>query len=383
MAKESPFTTVYDPDAAGTLSFSRREDLESEILSYLELVGQVKKDYKDEPQVLQGLHEIEMQLNALRISGEDPEQVRQKLDSLVRVPIGPDRSLRLDAFRRHSSKGQVADEAEYREYVRRLVRNTTGNVTQLMLTWPDDTILQRFMEELEALQLDGPYRDLRERLGAISKSPQLWHYNERKKEFLVEWLRPYQAYFGKPVDELSDEELQAALKQVEQLREQRLEDMTNLEVVTDRSPFRVYNRRMHPIVNGKNKEFWGSAEVRDEFIALMNKLITRFSFNLEDRFLLFRTKDGEFCYLVGFADDAFEEMRQTKEGRLALYPHIKVFLRTANGQFHELIQEDYHGDGPAYFRALKTAVVPFLTSMSVMVEVELSDALKQAFDMWI
>jgi len=158
--------------------------------------------------------------------------------------------------------------------------------------------------------------------------------------------------------------------------------MTHLMVDAERAPFRVHNRKMHPIMNGKNEEFWGSPEVRSEFIGLLNKLITRFSLNLDDRFLLFKTKDEGFAYLVGFADDAFSQAVEVKEGELGIYPHLKVFLKGRQDQYNEIQPEAYAGNKTAYYQALRTAVVPFLSSISVMLELVLSSQFKEAFDMW-
>ena len=107
-----------------------------------------------------------------------------------------------------------------------------------------------------------------------------------------------------------------------------------------------------------------------------------FSLTLEDRFLLFKSKDGGFCYLVGLADDAFDEAAELKDGRLGIYPHLKVFLKMGDGHYAEIQKESYGKNSAAYFHALKTAVVPFLTSTAVMLEHTLSKELREAFDMW-
>jgi len=384
MAKKPSITTVYDADDAGTLAFARREDFAEELAAYLEVVQQLKVDYKDDPRVLDGLHEVEVKLQALRVSADPEEEVRERIRALVEVPLGEGKTLRLDAFRHTAAQTKLESEGDYRERVKRLVRNTAGNLAHLLLTYPDDAVLQRFMQEIAELNLDGDYKALRHQMAALSKSPQLWRYNEKKKDFLKEWLLPFQAFLETPVEEMSPEEFQEALKKVEGLRDRKLEEMTNLERVEDHEPFRQFNRTMHAAMNGKNKEFWGGTAVRDEFIALMNKLITRFSFKLEDRFLVFRTKDGGFYYLVGFSDDAFAEAMELKGGQIGLYPHLKVFLKGGDKEaFSELSLEAFAGNGPAFYRSLKTAVVPFLVSISTMIEFDLSPEIREAFDMWI
>jgi hypothetical protein len=382
MEKKSGFETVYDKAGAGAIAFQNRAEVGPQIDALLATLHQLEEEYQGETQVVEALHEIEMKLQALRLSEEPLEAIQQKVQSLTEVPFGPDKKLNLAAFRKRAAGGPLANEAEYLAHVKRLVRNTMGNLAQLLVSSPDDSILQRFMKELQELNPSGDFKSVKLQMEKFSKSPQLWHYNERKKAFLLEWLRPFQTDLGKPLEKMTAEELQEALKKVEKLRDTKLEQSTNLAQEKERGPYRAYNRQMHPVMNGKNKDFWGGAEVRDEFIHLMSKIISRFSFNLEDRFLVFRTKDGGFSYLVGFADDAFSDAVAMEGGKLALYPHLKAFLHSGEKQFHEIDQKDYPGDSSAYFRALKTAVVPFLMAISVMVEFELSKQLKESFDMW-
>ncbi len=379
--KNSTFTTHYSSADAGTLAFDRNEAVEGEILACLEIVRQIRADYKGNPQIESGLQGIESRLQNLRASKAPAEEVRKGLEELMQVPLGEDKSLRLEAFRKSAAKGAVASEEAYVTQVCKMVKNTLNNAALLLLNYPEDPVLTRFVEALRGLDLKD-YRSLRYRMADIGKSPQLWHYNDKKKAFLMEWLKPFLAQLDKPIEQMSEEEFQAALKKVEKLRETRLEEMTHMMVDSDREPFRVYNHKMNPLINGRDETFWGGAEVRDEFIALMSKLISRFSFTLEDRYLIFRTKDGGFCYLIGFADEAFDLAVTTKDGKLGLFPHLKVFVRNEADAYAEITMEFYNRNAKAYYSTLKTAVVPFLRASAVMVEEELSDTLKSAFDMW-
>jgi len=173
-----------------------------------------------------------------------------------------------------------------------------------------------------------------------------------------------------------------AARQVESIRSIELKELAKVTLDNNRDAFRIYNREIHPVMNGKSADFWGSQEVRDEFIAIMNKLITRFSFNLEDRFLLFRTDDDGFVYLAGFADEALEHAVELKDGKYGLTPHLKVFLNRG-GTFQEIVAGNYKVNRTAYYRALKTAVVPFFAAIAPLLDMQLSDDLKNAFDMWM
>jgi hypothetical protein len=256
-----------------------------------------------------------------------------------------------------------------------------NNLTLLLITWPDDEILQNFLADLKGTDMKAGYDAVKERMGTVGKGPQLWHYNQKKKTFLMDWLKPFQKELGKPIEAMTEEQFQDALRQVEAIREKQLVDSGALVVEKDRDPYRAHNLTMHPVLNGKHSDFWGEKAVRDEFIALINRLITRFSFNLQDRFLLFRTQDGGFLYLVGFAEEAFEAMVGLDEGKLGLFPHMKVFLKRGN-EYQEINPANYTVNKQAYFRALKTAVVPFFTAVAPMVEHTLSAELKTAFDTW-
>ncbi len=65
-----------------------------------------------------------------------------------------------------------------------------------------------------------------------------------------------------------------------------------------------------------------------------------------------------------------------------MFPHLKVFVRVQEGEYSELTMEMYNRNAKAYYASLKTAVVPFLQSAATMVESELSENIRTAFEMW-
>ncbi|MDH5751172.1 MAG: hypothetical protein OEZ59_01980, partial [Deltaproteobacteria bacterium] len=368
-------------ETKGALAFDTNKSLEEEVSAYLEVVRQLRKDYKDEQVILDGLKEIETKLQSLRVSAAPEKELRKSLEELMYVPLGEGRNLRLDAFRKKAAKNRLSNLTEYKNQVVKMVRNTRNNLAMLLLANPQDGILQKFMEHLESLDMSRPDL-LKGEMETLGKSPQLWHYNKKKKSFLADWLRPYQDKLGVPIEDMTEEEFQAALKQVEDLRQTRFEDMTNLEIIKQRDLFRSFNRRMNPVINGRDEEFWGSEDVRDEFVRFINLLILRFSFNLEERFLVFRTNDSGFVYLVGFSDESFEKILTLEDGRVGLYPHLKVLLKVSDGSYKEITKESYSNNAKAFYSTMRTAVVPFLTSMAVVTEKELSEDIKNAFDIW-
>ena len=69
---------------------------------------------------------------------------------------------------------------------------------------------------------------------------------------------------------------------------------------------------------------------------------------------------------------------QTKVG---LIPHLKVLFKVEDG--YKELEREHVSSLTEYYRTLKTAVVPFLGTLSATLEIPLSDQLKDAFDMWI
>ena len=81
----------------------------------------------------------------------------------MQVPLGEDKSLRLEAFRKSAAKGAVASEEAYVTQVRKMVKNTLNNAALLLLNYPEDSVLTRFVEALRGLDLQD-YRSLRHRM---------------------------------------------------------------------------------------------------------------------------------------------------------------------------------------------------------------------------
>ena len=382
MEKKGGFETVYDGAAAGVLTFEAGTALADEVSACLQLVKQLQTDFKDDAAIVTGLKQLEGDLHTLRFSKEPADKVRQKLDALMQLPVSGEKTIRLDAFRKKASK-PVDGAQEYQERVKRLVKNTRANILLLLAAaGSGDDKLTQLLNELIQFNPEQPFAELKARMEALAKNPLLVHYNQKKRAFLVEWLKPYQAKLGDKIEQMTEERLMEAARQVESIRSMVLKELAKVVLESNREPFKAYNRTMQPVMNGKTVDFWGTQEVRDEFIAIVNKMLTRFSFNLEDRFLLFRTEDGGFMYLVGFADEAVENAIELKDGKYGVTPHLKVFL-SRGGQLQEIVAGNYKVNRAAYYRALKTAIVPFFSAMAPLLDVTLSEELKSAFDMWV
>ena len=65
-----------------------------------------------------------------------------------------------------------------------------------------------------------------------------------------------------------------------------------------------------------------------------------------------------------------------------MIPHLKVFFTTDDGEYKEVVKSDMENTS-RYYEALRTLVVPFLASLALILDVPLSDSLRDSFDMWL
>ena len=68
-----------------------------------------------------------------------------------------------------------------------------------------------------------------------------------------------------------------------------------------------------------------------------------------------------------------------KQDIFIIVTHMKVFFKGGDGKFKEFVKEDLEKPSE-YYRTLKTAVVPFLASVSAIVDQPLTQGFKDAFD---
>jgi len=110
-AKKPELPPLHASTAAGTLA-CERSALDGEIAGCIAMVRQIRGDYKGDGGVSAGLQGLEEQLLALRSSRGTEVELRKQLDTLMRVPLGPDMAPRLEAFRRSSAKATLGSEEE-------------------------------------------------------------------------------------------------------------------------------------------------------------------------------------------------------------------------------------------------------------------------------
>ncbi len=382
-SNKSRFETYYAKEDSGRVVYEERKNGLEEIQQLLELIDEVKKAPDVSEAIIPALEELNYKIEALRYSDISLPELKQKLKGYSRVPLGDGKFLHLSSFL--TSKGEqkvVKSEDEYLSQVKKMRVNTMANLTNLLLFKEEDEHLRAFFDELKEMESNSSYQDIKTRMDHLTMSGIIKHYNQVKFEFLQNWLKPFEEQLGKAVQSMSPKEVQTALGKVENLKKKELEQVgmrLNAEIADQ---FRPYNREMHELMNGTSSDFWGFPEYRDEFVNLVKKIINRFTFKLENHYLVFQSADQTLAYLVGFPDDTFGSKKKIKGGKVGLVPHLKIFFNSGDGSFKELRKEDMEKP-TEYYRTLKTAVVPFLGSLSMIVNAELSQGFKDSFDMWI
>ncbi len=380
---ESRFEPDLDQEDSGKVVFETRKDCLEEIDKYLDLIENIKKSKGFAKKLIPALEEIQYQIESLKYSERSLAEVKKTINQYSRVPLGDGKFLHLSSFLGNTGEQKIVENSEeYLAQVQKMIQNTKANLTNLFIFREDDEDLRGFAEELYLIEGNQDYESIKTHMEHLTTSGIIRHYYQVKLEFLKNWLAPYEEQLGKPVAEMTPDEVQQALAKVEDLKKQELEDIgmrLNPELSDD---FRPYNREMHVWMNGENTDFWGFPEQRDEFVELIKKIINRFSFKLENHYLIFQSVDKKMAYLVGFPDPAYKRKKQLKGGKIGLIPHLKVFFVGKDGAFKELTK-DHMETASEYYRFLKTAVVPFLASLSMIVETPLSQDFKDAFDMWM
>ena len=104
--KKTDNPPLHASTEAGTLAFERTA-LDSEIASCIAMVRQIRGDYKGHGEVSAGLQGLEEELLALRGSCASEAELRERLDDLMRVPLGPDMYLRLESCRKSSGRAKA------------------------------------------------------------------------------------------------------------------------------------------------------------------------------------------------------------------------------------------------------------------------------------
>lgn len=379
-----PMKTYYEKEDTGQIVFKERQDFIKEITNNLELVENVSKN-PDLPQIVkERMAEIKLNLESLKYSELPPAELQKKIKTYTQIPVAKGKWMHLSAFLTSTGNTKVvSSEQQYIQQVQKMIKNTMANLTNLLINHSEDEHLSAFFDELKSLKPETDYQTVKTKMDHLTMSGIIKHYNIIKLNFLQDWLKPYEEYLGKSIQEMSENEVQQALTQVEGLKKKQLEKI-GLHITTEKlNQFYPFNKKMHELMNGKSTHFWGYPAIRDEFITLIQQAINRFSFKMENQFLIFETADKSMVYLLGFPEESFEKSKKMKsdQTKVGLIPHLKVLFKVEDG--YKELEREHVSSLTEYYRMLKTAVVPFLGTLSATLEIPLSDQLKDAFDMWI
>lgn len=379
--RKAKIETYYSKEDAGKVVYEERTDLQESIERYLDLIDDLKKSEDMKESVIPALEEVQYQIESLRYSDSPIEVIKKKLIQYSKVHLGEGKFMHLSAFLTSTGEHKVITEQEYLEQVGIMVQNTKFNLTNLLIFKEDDESLVEFADELPLVEGNHNYEEVRLRMESLTMRGIIKHYNKVKLEFLQSWLAPFEAQLAKPIADMTPQEMQEALSKVEHLKKQELTEIGMSLKPELAEKFRPYNKTMHPLMNGERLDFWGFPEYRDEFLGLIKQIINRFSFKLENHYLIFQSTDKQWAYLLGFPDTVYEGKRKMRDGKVGFVPHLKVFTCNQEGDYQELIQGDLKQS--EYFRTLQTAVVPFLVSVSEIVETPLSKGFQESFEMWL
>ncbi|MGK5093098.1 hypothetical protein WDW89_13910 [Deltaproteobacteria bacterium TL4] len=381
--KKSRVSTYYEKEDTGKVVFTVNKDIADEIDKYVDILANLKKAQDTDPAIVPALDEIKFKLESLKYSELPADETIKKLKQLTRVPLGGGKFMHLSAFVSSTGEAKVVKtQEEYLTQVEKMIKNTMGNLTNLLIYKNDDEHLKAFFDELNTMQGNANYEEVKTKMDHLTMSGIIKHYNDIKLSFLKDWLAPFQEKLGKPADKMTPQEIQNALGIVADLKKKELDEVGLRIAPEPEDSFRKYNRSMHELMNGKSSDFWGFAEQRDEFVNLVQKAINRFSFKLENHYLIFEMADKTVAYLIGFPDDTFSSAKKLKDGKIGLIPHLKVFFKNESGSYKEVVKENVENT-TQYYQTLRTAVVPFLSSLSMILDTPLSQEIRDAFDMWL
>ena len=381
MTQSSSFKTQYSTEDSGKVLYDERTNGIDEIEKLIAIIDQVLANPKITDEITKTVNELKYRVEALRFSDMPLDELHEKIKSYSRIKIGSEKFIPLSSFIKKGQSVVVSSQDEYLQQIEKMRKNTISNLNNLLIFEEGDPTLESLFNLLNDLENQQEVSLVKEQMAKIKADGMIKHYDQIKFNFLQKWLEPFQAKFKKPVAEMDFQEVQHVLQQVQDLKKRSLAQIGIKLVADNHDSFAAYNCQMHPIMNGEKTDFWGLPEYRDEFIALVKQVINYFSFKLENRYLIFQSEDQTFTYLLGFPDDVLEKQKKMKTGKIGMIPHLKVFFGSGDNNFKELNKADL--EKPAeFYRILKTSVVPFLVGVAKIIEFDLSQGFRDAFEMW-
>ncbi|MBF0278915.1 MAG: MmcQ/YjbR family DNA-binding protein [SAR324 cluster bacterium] len=377
MQQRGAIQTLYEDREKKGISVKFNPEAASEIEAYMNGLEEMIEAYKDNPDIINGLHEVKVKANTLLISHTPEDEIIQGIRQMTTIS-GPDgKKINIANFGKGKSE-QIQDVDVFKEKTLRKLNQTITNTISL-LQWKENEGLAQFVNQLKALDQTVSGEELDKSVRNVLQSGGFNLYRTAKDEYIKEWLRPFQDLLGKPIESLTQADMQDAMKHMKIVMNQRLNE-GNLVVHPNPDQLKEFNVKNHDMVHGDSQVFWLSNPLMDEFVNFTQAVLARFTFMLDKQYLIFRFKSEPYLYLIGFSNEAFLKAEKGEDSSLTISPHIKAIIQGKDKAYRELNQTNFPSVG-MYIDVLKDTIKPFLTGLAEKIEFEFSPEFKKHFKM--
>ncbi|MBF0351390.1 MAG: hypothetical protein HQM11_10190 [SAR324 cluster bacterium] len=367
--------TLYESREKKGIKLQFNPETAAEIESYITGLNDMAEAYKKVPEIVQGLNELKSKANALLISHASEDEIISGIRKLTTVQ-GPDgQKINVSSFGKGKSQ-KVKDADEFKERTLKRIDQTIQNTVALM-QWKSDPTLGAFLQQARAIDRGLSGHEMDKLVKELIRSDSFQAYQSSKEAYIKEWLKPFQAELGRPIESLTEEELQEAMKRMKVVMKQRMTE-GNLIVHPNPDQFKDFNMKNHDMINGYDKTFWNNDLLIDEFIAFTQGVLSRFTFLLDKQFLVFQFRQEPYLYLIGFSHEAFVNAEQLEDGNLLIAPHIKAIIPGKENTYRELNKTGFTSVG-LYMDMLRETLKPFFSALAEKINFPLSKEFKQHF----
>lgn len=377
MQQRGVIQTLYEDREKKGISVKFNPEAASEIESYMGGLDEMMEAYKDNDEIITGLNEVKVKANTLLISHTPEEEIIQGIRKMTTIS-GPDgKKINISGFGKVKAE-QLQDADVFKARTLKRLNQTIKNTISL-LQWKENEGLSQFVNQLKTLDQSVSGEELDKAVREVLQTGGFNLYQEAKDGYIKEWLRPFQELLGKPIESLTQEDMQDAMKHMKIVMKQRLNE-GNLVVHPDPDKLKEFNMNDHDMVHGNSQVFWVSNPLMDEFVNFTQSVLARFTFMLDKQFLVFRFKNEPYLYLLGFSHEAFLRAEKGEDSSLVIIPHAKAIIQGKDKAYRELNQTNFPSVG-MYIDVLKDTLKPFFEGLAEKIEFEFSSEFKKHFKM--
>ncbi len=370
--------TLYESREKKGIKLEFNAEAANEIETYLTTLEEMTEAYKDNSDIIRGLNDLKAKAKACLISHLDEKEIIESIRKLTSIEGPGGKKIDIKSF--HEAKSQqIADVDVFKQRTIKRINQTIKNGISLLQWDANNKDLEGFLKDMKQIDLNLSGQDLDKKVKELIKSGGFDIYQKVKERFIKEWLLPFQEELGKPIESLSQDEMQEAMKRMKIVMSQRMKE-GDLIIHPESDKFKEFNQSDHDMVNGNDKTFWLNDPLVDEFIAMTQAVLTRFTFLLDKQFLVFQFKSEPYLYLIGFSSEAFSSAEQSKDGTLLIAPHVKAIIQGKDGSYRELNKSKFDSVG-LYTDVLKDTLKPFFKALSEKIQFDLSKDFQRHFRM--